>query len=258
MGFSGAAQELAMPATTLELSILELPLVEDMPSPELSPDDVKALRKEIRDKLKKVNLNQTNADAFIRSLEATHREKISAAIHKDVARASQPEIELDEEKSESRLYELGRCLGLNIKYLRQRNGISQDDAAIAAGMQRSHLNTIESNRTISVPTLTTIMHIAGVFDLHPCILLMPDDARQKAIRDAIEEARLYNTLNKVLCLLSRSSSIPTLKKMANEINAPISSTKNIYTILNRIGVLDKKATQYYSLTPDAALILLPQ
>lgn len=62
-----------------------------------------------------------------------------------------------------------RLVGLNIRLLRQAAGLSQEELALAAGINRTYLSSVErGQRNVSIDN---ICRIAAALDCHPRELL---------------------------------------------------------------------------------------
>jgi XRE family transcriptional regulator, regulator of sulfur utilization len=64
---------------------------------------------------------------------------------------------------------LPQAFGAALRELRSKRGLSQEDAALASGIDRSYFGKLE--RGEKVPTLTTVWKIADAFDVRPSELL---------------------------------------------------------------------------------------
>lgn len=62
-----------------------------------------------------------------------------------------------------------QAFGAALRELREERGLSQEAAALAAGVDRAHLGKLE--RAIKTPTLTTVWKIADALDAPPSELL---------------------------------------------------------------------------------------
>jgi XRE family transcriptional regulator, regulator of sulfur utilization len=62
-----------------------------------------------------------------------------------------------------------QAFGAALRELRTERGLSQEDAALASGIDRAYFGKLE--RATKVPTLTTVWKIADAFNVQPSELL---------------------------------------------------------------------------------------
>lgn len=61
------------------------------------------------------------------------------------------------------------AFGMALRELRAERGLSQEEAALASGIDRAYFGKLE--RAAKVPTLTTVWKIAAALDVQPSELL---------------------------------------------------------------------------------------
>lgn len=62
-----------------------------------------------------------------------------------------------------------QAFGTALREIRAERGLSQEEAALASGIDRAYYGKLE--RATKVPTLTTVWKIADAFDVQPSELL---------------------------------------------------------------------------------------
>ncbi|WP_428969212.1 helix-turn-helix domain-containing protein [Sphingomonas sp. Xoc002] len=67
--------------------------------------------------------------------------------------------------------ELVQLLGVNVRLLRQKQGLSQEELAFRAGMKRSYLSDLE--RGIRNPSVSAMGRLAYALEVDPRELLNP-------------------------------------------------------------------------------------
>lgn len=76
--------------------------------------------------------------------------------------------------------------GRRVRLLRQEQGISQEELAHRAGLDRTYISSCEAGRRNV--TLKTIMRIAAALEVSPVVLIDPE----RDARSAAEEAATYD------------------------------------------------------------------
>ena len=78
--------------------------------------------------------------------------------------------------------DLSKLVGANLRRLRQSAGLTQEDLAHRAPIDRTYLSDIE--RGIRNPTLLMLHNMATVLGVHPAVMLVPAE-REEAVRAAL-------------------------------------------------------------------------
>jgi len=110
-------------------------------------------------------------------------------------------------------------VGLNIKYLRKKNGLTQDDLAKKLGVGRAKIGSYEEERAL--PKLNLLQFLAEYFDLS---------------LDALVNEELWNT---------------TSSKPSNSFNEKTSKLRVLTTVVNdaneeRFAIVPEKASAGYT------------
>lgn len=75
--------------------------------------------------------------------------------------------------------EIQEVFGLRLRLVRERRGLSQEKLALACGLDRTYVSSIDRGK--SNPTLVNIYRLAEALAVNPSIFLLNDDAFQAAL-----------------------------------------------------------------------------
>lgn len=79
--------------------------------------------------------------------------------------------------------DVSTLVGNNLRRLRRAAGLTQEELAHRASIDRTYLSDIE--RGIRNPTILMLLDLATVLQTHPAILLVPED-RAAAVQAALD------------------------------------------------------------------------
>lgn len=71
--------------------------------------------------------------------------------------------------------EICLLVGKNLRYLRQAKGLSQEDLALTAGLDRTYVSGVE--RGVRNPTVLVLSQLANALQVEAAVLLLHDGQR---------------------------------------------------------------------------------